>query len=491
MASISGFLNFKRENTLKRPVSERIRDFGELERPQPEAGLRHQAERCMDCGVPHCHSMGCPLYNAIPEWNELVHQGRWREALAVMDTSNNFPEFTGRLCPAPCEDACTLTLDDAPVTIRQIEWEIAEQGWRNGWIETRTASVRSGHRVAIVGSGPAGLAAAQQLVRRGHEVVVFERSDRAGGLLRYGIPDFKLEKHIVDRRLAQMKTEGVVFETGVEAGRDISLKYLRRQFDAVVLAIGSTIPRTLTCDGASLEGVHTAMAFLTQQNRRLAGERIPAPQDIDAHGRDVVVIGGGDTGSDCVGTAIRQGACSVRQIEILPQPVSSMPGAGAWPYRARMLRTSSSQEEGCDRNWSLQTRRLKGENGHVRCVEAVEIEWSEPDFRGRQTIKERPGSAREFPADLVLVAMGFLHPDPGMLLSDVSIECGTNGTLQVDTAMKTTLPDVFAAGDCVMGASLVVHAIAQGRRVAAHVEGYLYKKSDQDRGIMEEHEKYR
>jgi NAD(P)H-dependent glutamate synthase small subunit len=477
MASISGFLNYKRENTLKRPVAERIRDFRELEQPQPEDGLKHQAARCMDCGVPHCHSMGCPLYNAIPEWNELVHQSRWREALAVMDTTNNFPEFTGRLCPAPCEDACTLTLDDSPVAIRQIEWTIAEQGWRNGWIEARPAAVRSGHRVAIVGSGPAGLAAAQQLVRRGHDVVVFERSDRAGGLLRYGIPDFKLEKHIVDRRLSQMKSEGVVFETGVEAGRDISLKYLRRQFNAVVLAIGSTIPRPLSCEGASLEGVHTAMAFLTQQNRRLAGDPIPAHQEIDARGKDVVVIGGGDTGSDCVGTAIRQGARSVRQIEILPRPVSSMPGTDTWPYRARILRTSSSQEEGCDRNWSVQTRRLEGENGHVRAVEAVEIEWSDPDSRGRQTLKERAGSERTFPADLVLLAMGFLHPDPGVLLSDASIECVKNGTLRVDTAMKTTLPDVFAAGDCVMGASLVVHAIAQGRRVAESVERYLYKSN--------------
>jgi glutamate synthase (NADPH/NADH) small chain len=473
MPKPTGFLEFPREEPPHRPVEERVRDYHEVEELLPERRIGSQAARCMDCGIPFCHAFGCPVKNRIPDWNDMVYRGHWRKALDLLHQTCNLPEITGRVCPAPCETACTLAINQPAVTIRHLELQIVEHGWREGWIRPELPDRKTGKRVAVVGSGPAGLPAAQELTRCGHEVVVFEKSDRIGGMLRYGIPDFKLEKWVIDRRLRQMEEEGVVFETGVNAGVDVSAAYLRRTFEAIVLAAGATVPRDLPVTGRDLSGVHFAMDFLTQQNRRNAGDEIPPGTRISAEGKHVVVIGGGDTGSDCIGTSRRQGAVSITQIELLPKPPENRLPTNPWPTWPIVLRTSSSQEEGCERLWSIQTKAFLGEEGTVRKLRCVKLDWSEPDAAGRRTFREIPGSEFDLRADLVLLAMGFVHVEHGPLVRDLGVATDPRGNIVTDGNLMTTVPGVFGAGDAVMGASLVVRAIDMGRRAAEGVRRYL------------------
>ena len=407
-----------------------------------------------------------------------MYRGHWRSALEVLHSTNNLPEATGRVCPAPCEAACTLGIIEPPVTIKHIELQIAERGWTEGWIVPEPPLMETGKRVAAVGSGPAALAAAQQLRRAGHGVAVYERADRIGGILRYGIPDYKLPKDVIDRRLEQMRAEGVQFEPSTEVGHDISARYLLRNFDAVFLAVGSQTPRDLTVPGRDLEGIHMAMTFLTQQNRRNAGDVIPLDESITAEGKHVVVIGGGDTGADCVGTSLRQGASSVTQIELLPRPPGERPADNPWPTWPQILRTSSSHEEGCERLWSVLTKELVGDGGRVTALRCVQLDWSEADPTGRRTFAEKPGSESELRADLVLLAMGFLHVEHGPLVDELGLEVDQRGGIAVDGRHMTSEAGVFAAGDCVCGASLVVRAIDVGRRVAADVDRYLLNRPD-------------
>lgn len=472
MGNPTGFLQFPRVEVGHRPVAERIRDWYEIDRPLTERVLNEQAARCMDCGIPFCHMSGCPVKNRIPEFNDLVYRGRWREAAENLHSTNNFPEITGRVCPAPCEAACTLSINTDPVTIKHIEYQIAERAFAEKWVRPIKPAVRTGKRVAIIGSGPAGLAAAQQLCRLGHEVVVFEKADRIGGLLRYGIPDFKLEKHIIDRRLEQMVAEGVHFEPNVWVGRDITADQLRRNFHAILLAMGAGKPRPLKVPGAEARGVHFAMDYLTQQNRRIAGDPIPTngPNAIYARDKHVVVIGGGDTGSDCVGTAIRQGAKSVLQLEILPKPPEGKNPETPWPLWPRIMRTSTSHEEGCERRWSVLTKALSVHNGQVTHLHGCEVEW----IRGPRgwEMREKPGTDFTVPADLVLLAMGFLHVEHEGPVEQFGLQIDQRGNVVVKNWM-TSVPGVFAAGDTVKGASLVVHAINHGREAARAIDHYL------------------
>ena len=472
MADPQGFLKFARVAPDYRPVRERIKDWEEVDRALVDEVLNQQAARCMDCGIPYCHGAGCPVKNRIPEFNDLVYRGRWREASDNLHSTNNFPEITGRVCPAPCETACTLSINNNPVTIRHIELQIVERAFANGWIEPGPRAANTGRRVAIVGSGPAGLAAAQQLTCAGHTVVVFEKADRVGGLLRYGIPQFKLEKHVLDRRLEQMIAEGVRFETDVAVGTDVSARYLQKTFDAILLAMGAGEPRPLRVPGAELGGVHFAMDFLTQQNRRLEGDAngsLGSPI-INAGGKHVVVVGGGDTGSDCVGTSIRQGAVSVTQLEILPKPPEGRNPETPWPLWPQIMRTSSSQAEGCQRRWSILTKALSGQSGHVNELHGCEVDWT----RGENgwEMKERPGTDFTIHADLVLVAMGFLHVVHAGLVNPVGLELDGRGNVAVQN-YKTSVEGIFAAGDTVRGASLVVHAINSGREAAAAIDEWL------------------
>ena len=471
MGKPTGFLEYTRETPAKRAVSERVLDALEIYQPFPEPRLRNQGARCMDCGIPFCQT-GCPLGNIIPDWNDLVYLGRWKEALAVLSSTNNFPEFTGRICPAPCEEACVLGINDDPVTIEQIECTIAEKGFAEGWIKPEPPERRTGQRVAIVGSGPAGLAAAAQLNRAGHTVTVFERADRIGGLLTYGIPDFKLEKRVVDRRIEIMKLEGITFRTNTNVGVDYPVEKLEA-FDAIVLAGGATKARDLPIPGHELDGVEFAMDFLPQQNRRVAGDSVPDDQAILATDKHVIVIGGGDTGSDCVGTSNRQQARSVTQFELLAQPPQGRPIEQPWPYWPMKLRTSSSQEEGCDRVWSILTKQLIGQNGRLESLQTVEVEWVPSKDGDRPELRERPDSTREWPAGLVLVAMGFVGPETDGMIDQLGLELDERGNVKTDENYATSRPGVFSAGDMRRGQSLVVWAIAEGREAARAVDAYL------------------
>lgn len=473
MGKPTGFLEFTRQDPQKRPVKERVGDFREFEERLPVETLEQQASRCMDCGIPYCHTSGCPVRNLIPDWNDTVYRKQWRRALDLLHSTDNFPEFTGRVCPAPCEPACTLAINQPAVTIRQIELHIIERGWREGWVRPEPARARTRKRVAVVGSGPAGLAAAQQLARRGHEVVVFEKADRLGGLLRYGIPDFKLEKWVIDRRLEQLVAEGIRFEPGVNVGVDVTANYVQRSSDAIVLATGAEVPRDVEAPGRELKGIHFAMEFLTQQNQRVAGDAIPPEAVITAKERKVVVIGGGDTGSDCIGTSRRQGAKEIVQIEILPKPPEERTPANPWPTWPLVLRTSSSHEEGCRRMWSILTKKFLGEDGAVRGMRCVELEWSDPDGNGRRTFRERPGSEFEIETDLVLLAAGFVHVEQGPLVADLGLATDDRGNIRVGAEYMTSVPGVFAAGDSMTGATLVVTALHHGRDAAQHVHDYV------------------
>ncbi len=471
MAKPTGFIEHAREEVGHRPVEERVRDYFEVELPLPEEHLVRQAARCMDCGIPYCHGIGCPVQNRIPEFNDLLYRGRWREACENLHATNNFPEITGRVCPAPCEAACTLSINDEPVLIRHIELQLAERGWREGWIAPQPPKRKTGRRVAVVGSGPAGLAAAQQLARAGHEVVVFEKDDAVGGLLRYGIPDFKLDKRILDRRLAQMRAEGVAFQTGVIVGEDISGRYLRKMFDAVCLTVGAGEPRDLAVPGRGLENVHFAMEFLKQQNLSNAGRLEPDARRVTAKGKIVAVIGGGDTGSDCVGTARRQGAREIHQLEILPKPPDRRPDDTPWPLWPRVLRSSTSHEEGCIRRWCVLTKRLSGVGVRVTDLHGCEVVWTAG--AGGWKMAEKPGTDFSMKVDLVLLAMGFVHVVHAGLVDSLDLKLDSRGNLQVAEDYMTSTAGVFAAGDAAMGASLVVRAIYAGRQAAAAIDRWL------------------
>ncbi|MCG3110512.1 MAG: glutamate synthase subunit beta [Candidatus Manganitrophus sp. SB1] len=476
MSDIKGFLKFKREGPKRRPVPERVKDWKEFYEPISEDALQVQGARCMDCGTPFCQgTTGCPVQNMIPDWNDLVHRGRWRDALKMLHSTNNFPEFTGRLCPAPCESACVLGIIDNPVSIRVIEWNIIDKGFNEGWISPLTPEQETGQRVAVVGSGPAGLAAAQQLRRLGHSVTVFERDDRIGGLLRYGIPDFKMEKSVLDRRLEQMTAEGVIFKTSVEVGKDLPVDQLRREFDAVLLTGGAMQARELPVPGRELAGIHLAMDYLTQQNKINAGDTINSAQRIDAKGKRVVIIGGGDTGSDCLGTAHRQGAEEIYQFELLPEPPPHRAASTPWPLWPMQLRSSHAHEEGCKREWSVSTKAFVGKNGRVEKLQAVHVELK-TDSEGRTQFVEVPGSDFELQVDLVLLAMGFTGPVKKGLLADLGVKLDPRGNVAVDTYHRTSVEGVFAAGDMKRGASLIVWAIREGRDAAKGIDRYLRKQ---------------
>ncbi len=460
-------MNFARETPTRRSVELRVLDWKEMYEPFPEEKLRNQGRRCMDCGVPFCQgNTGCPVINLIPEWNDLVHRGRWKEALKALHSTNNFPEFTGRLCPAPCESACVLGINADPVSIRVIEWNIIDRGFEEHWIEPVMPVAKTGKTVAIVGSGPAGLAAAQQLARTGHSVTVYEKADRIGGLLRYGIPDFKMEKWVIDRRLSQMVAEGVQFETNVNVGVDVTGDDLTRRFDAVCLALGAERPRDLPVPGRDLDGVHFAMEYLIQQNQVNAGDSLPVEQ-ITAKDKRVVIIGGGDTGSDCLGTAHRQGCKDVHQFELLPEPPSQRADSTPWPLWPMQLRTSHAHEEGCDRQWSVSTTKFSGDNGRVGKLHAHHV-----SFDGG-TFLPVPGTEFEMEVDLVLLAMGFTGPVKNGLLDSLGVEYDDRGNVMVDLNFMTNKEGVFAAGDAKRGASLIVWAIAEGREAAAGIDAYL------------------
>ena len=473
MGRATGFLEFERKEGGHRPVGLRLAAWAEFGIPLAEGELREQGARCMECGVPWCHAVGCPVANLIPEWNDLVYRGEWREALQRLEMTNNLPDVTGRVCPAPCEAACTLSINAAPVTIRQIELAIVERGWAEGWIVPRPSRRPTGRTVAIIGSGPAGISAAQQLARAGHAVTVFERAARPGGLLRYGIPDFKLEKRVLDRRFAQLEAEGVRFECGVEVGEDVSARYLRRSFDAVLLALGAGEPRDLVVPGRDLSGVHFALDFLSRSNRFVAGEAGPGDL-IDAKGRRVLVIGGGDTGSDCVGTANRQGAASVAQFEILPKPREwNEAWNPSWPSWPAILRTTSSHEEGCERDWGVETVRFEGRSGRVERGVFRRVEWTGEGPNGAARMVGVPGSEFTRETDLVLLAMGFVHVRHGRLLEDLGVEYDARGNVRTDERGLTGVRGVWSAGDASTGASLVVRAIFQGRQAARSIDEAL------------------
>jgi glutamate synthase (NADPH/NADH) small chain len=474
MGKVTGFMELERVQETSLPVVERVRNYREFILTLKEDEAAKQGARCMDCGIPFCQT-GCPIHNIIPDWNDLVYRHQWRRALDVLHSTNNFPEFTGRVCPAPCEAACTLNINNDPVGIKSIEHFIIDRGWEEGWVVPQPPSTRTGKRVAVVGSGPAGMACAQQLARAGHDVVLFEKSDRIGGLLRYGIPDFKLEKEQIDRRVEQMRAEGVEFRTNAHVGGDgpsgISARRLLDEFDAIALTAGSEEPRDLDVPGRKLDGIHFAMDFLPLQNRRVAGDRNVPP--LTAKGRHVVVIGGGDTGSDCVGTSNRQGAASITQFELLPQPPEHENKPLVWPYWPMKLRTSTSHEEGCARDWAVQTKEFTGENGKLKALVACRVEWRDGKMH------HVPGSDFEIKADLVLFAMGYLHPVHRGMLDELGVKYDGRGNVAADTeCYRTSVAKVFAAGDTRRGQSLVVWAIREGRQCARSIDEFLMGSSE-------------
>ena len=474
MGKVTGFLEIDRKEATYADPKERLKHYKEFTIPLPESEIKGQAARCMDCGIPYCHN-GCPVNNIIPDWNNLVYEGDWKTALETLHSTNNFPEFTGRICPAPCEAACTLNIDDAPVNIKSIECAIVDRGWEEGWISPQIADHKTGKSVAVVGSGPAGMACAQQLARAGHNVTLFEKNDRMGGLLRYGIPDFKMEKHLINRRLVQMEAEGVELRTSAEVGVTVSVQSLLDNYDAVVMSGGAEKPRALDIPGYEMSGVRTAMEFLTQQNKRNAGddEMRAAPRgSITAEGKHVIVIGGGDTGSDCVGTSNRQGAASVTQIEIMPKPPKMEDKTFSWPDWPLKLRTSSSHLEGCERDWSIMAKRVVGTNGEVEGLECIRLEWVDGQMQ------EIAGSEFTIKADLILLAMGFVGPRKMGLIDQSEVELDARGNVAANvSSYATSKSGIFACGDMRRGQSLVVWAIREGRQCARAVDLELMGES--------------
>ena len=476
MGKITGFLEIKRETPARRPVAERIHDWQEVYLPFESEKLQKQGARCMDCGIPFCHQ-GCPLGNLIPDWNDLVYRDRWREAIDRLHATNNFPEFTGRLCPAPCEGSCVLGINDDPVTIKQVEVGIIEHAFDEGWVAATPAAVRTGKTVAVVGSGPAGLAAAEQLNRAGHAVTVFEKADRVGGLLRYGIPEFKMEKRFLDRRLRLMEASGIVLKTGVHVGTTLPVATLRSEFDAVLLAGGAEWPRDLPIPGRELDGIHFAMDYLTMQNHRSQGDAVPDEGFITAKDKHVVIIGGGDTGADCLGTAHRQGARSVTQFEILPRPPQERDAlANPWPLWPNIFRVSSAHEEGGAREYSINTTHFTGKDGRVTTLHVVRVEMVTEE--GRSSFRPLAGTEHQLDADLVLLAMGFLGPRRDGMLTELGVKLTDRGTVWRDANWMTSVPGIFTAGDMQRGQSLIVWAIAEGRSAARGVDRYLMGTSE-------------
>ncbi len=473
MGKVTGFLEVDRELPQNIPVEERIKNNNEFHNKPSEEELKKQGSRCMDCGVPTCH-WGCPLGNIIPDWNDRIYRGRWKEALDRLHKTNNFPEFTGRLCPAPCEASCVLSINKDAVTIKEIELNIIEHGFKEGWVVAKPPLQETGKSVAVVGSGPSGMAAAQQLRRLGHKVTLFEKSANIGGLLRYGIPDFKLEKHIIERRVAQMVEEGVEIKTGVNVGVDITADQLKANFDAVCLTGGAMKARDLPIEGRDLVGIYQAMEFLVPNNKKVAGEELADGEFISAHGKRVLVIGGGDTGADCVGVSNRHGAKSVMQIEIMPKPPLERTDKMPWPNWPFILRTSTSHEEGVERDWSIMSKRFVGSDGKLEKVEAVRVQ-TETDEQGRLKFVEVPGSDFAIEADIVLLAMGFTGPVQEGMLNDLGVEYNERGAVKIDDNRMTSIPGVFSAGDMSRGASLVVWCIADGRETAKAIDDYLMK----------------
>ena len=477
MGKTTGFMELDRVERDYEPVEDRVKHFKEFLIPLDPKEVSKQGARCMDCGIPYCHQ-GCPVNNLIPDWNDMVYNNRWKEALDLLHSTNNFPEFTGRICPAPCEASCTLNITDNPVAIKTIECSVVDRGWEEGWIKPQIPSKKSDKKVAVIGSGPSGLACAQQLARAGHSVVVFEKNERIGGLLRIGIPDFKMEKTLIDRRMSQMEIEGVEFRVNSHVGNNVSIEELNDEFDAIAFCGGSEHPRDLPVEGRELNGVYFAMEFLSQQNDRVSGKTIKSDIEISAKGKNVLVIGGGDTGSDCVGTSNRQGAKSVTQLELLDQPPEKEDKALTWPNWPMKMRTSTSHQEGCERNWSVLTKSFEGDNGKVSKLNCVNVEWKKGDD-DRMKMTEIIGSEFSFEADLVLLAMGFVHPIHEGLIKQLGVKLTPVGNLEADDdKYQTSVNKFFAAGDSRRGQSLVVWAIKEGRQCAKSIDEFLMGKSD-------------
>ena len=484
MGKPTGFMEWGRQPPERRPVRDRVGDYRELYQRWPEAAAKEQGSRCMDCAVPFCHT-GCPLGNVIPEFNHYVYLGDWEGALRTLLSTNNFPEFTGRICPAPCEASCVLSINSDPVTIEYIEKEIADRGFEQGWIKAEPPSKRTGKRVAVVGSGPAGLAVAQQINRAGHQVTVLERAHSIGGLLALGIPDFKLDKEVLKRRLDLMEEEGIVFQTGVDVGVNYTVERLLNEYDAVCLACGSTQARELDVPGRDLEGVHLAMEYLTQQNKAISGEEVALDDRITAEGKRVVILGGGDTGADCLGTAHRQGAEIVHQYELLAEPPDERPVDNPWPQWPMVLRSSPAHEEGGVRDYGILTKSFSGSEGKLERLHAVRVEWKQPENGGRPAMTEVAGSDFVVETELVLLAMGFLHPEHDGMLTQLGVELDGRGNVKVDANRMSSVPGVFAAGDAARGQSLVVWAIAEGRETAREIDLYLMGETNLPRSLSD------